>query len=286
MNEPVNAPESGPVMRAEADPTVSGASSGESAKVAVISAYHKEPASDLLRCIQSVQAQHYRCTHFLISDGHPHPVVEALADSLPLRHVRLGKEHGDFGDTPRAVGSMLAIREGFDAIIYLDVDNWLLPEHVANLVQAWLKHGKAFDVITTRRFFTRPDGSRLPIEDDEPYHQHTDTSCFFLTGEALAVTPVWALMPRRLSVIGDRIFWWALRARGLKIAHLPEKTVAYTSLWKSHYLTIGEPSPPGAKDIMPEIRDAVAWWRALPQADKAGYNRFVGFDLDGMLAAT
>lgn len=276
-------------MNAPVDTTTMLASSSVATvadpKVAIITAYHKEPASDLLRCIQSVQAQLYRCTHFLVSDGHPHPVVDALTDTLPLRHVRLGKEHRDFGDTPRAVGSLLAVREGFDAILYLDADNWLLPEHVAKLVQAWLDNQRQFDVITTRRFFTRPDGSRLPIDGDEPYQQHTDTSCFFLTGEALAVTPVWALMPRQLSVIGDRIFWHALLARKLKIAHLPEKTVAYTSLWKAHYLAIGEALPPGAKDINQETRDALAWWRSQSSADRARYGRMVGFDLDGLFAA-
>ena len=48
-------------------------------KVAVVSAYYKESPQVLQRCIDSVAGQTHRCTHFLVSDGHPQAIVDAAA---------------------------------------------------------------------------------------------------------------------------------------------------------------------------------------------------------------
>ncbi len=128
-------------------------------KVAVVSAYYKESSQVLQRCIDSVAGQTHRCTHFLVSDGHP----QAIVDVQPVRHVKLGASHGDYGDTPpRAIGSMLAIREGFDAIAYLDADNFFLRDHIKVMVDALAAADGEFDVVTSRRFLMRPDETHCP----------------------------------------------------------------------------------------------------------------------------
>lgn len=242
-------------------------------KVAVVTAYYRESREDLQRCLDSVAAQTHPCTHFLVSDGHPQDHL----DDLPLRHVKLGAAHADFGDTPRAVGSLLAVREDFDAIAYLDADNFYLPDHVQGMLAAAAAHGDGFDVITARRFFVRPDGSRMPIAD-EPYQQHADTSCYLVLRGAFTLLPLWALMPRPLSVLGDRVFWRAILARGLKVGHLPRETVGYKSLWKVQYEALGEAPPPGAKELGPAILAAARWWFGLSEAEKAPVTRLLGFD--------
>jgi len=242
-------------------------------KVAVVSAYYKEPPQDLQRCIDSVAGQTHPCTHFLISDGHP----RAIVDNWRVRHVKLGASHADYGDTPRAIGSMLAIREGFDAIAYLDADNLFLRDHIKVMVEALLAAGGEFDVVTSRRFLLRADGSRLPTPD-ESYQSHTDTNCYLILRGAFALTPIWALMPREFSMIGDRIFWRALVMHGCRIAHVPRASVGYRSLWKIHYEQAGETPPEGAKDITGLVRDAGRWWATLPEQEKARINRTLGFD--------
>ncbi len=56
-------------------------------------------------------------------------------------------------------------------------------------------------------------------------------------------------MPRPLSVIGDRVFWRAVLARGCRVRHLPQESVAYRSLWRAHYEEVGESPPDGAQEI-------------------------------------
>ena len=62
-------------------------------KVAVVTAYHKEPEAIVRRCVESVASQSVPVTHFVVSDGFPRPFL----DDLPLRHVTLGAAHGDAG---------------------------------------------------------------------------------------------------------------------------------------------------------------------------------------------
>src|SRR3990172_6396080 len=95
-------------------------------RVAVITPYYKAREDWLTRCHESVRAQTHPATHILVADGTP----ESYVDGWEAQHIVLMKNHGDFGDTPRAVGSVSAIGQGFDAIAYLDADNWYAPEHI------------------------------------------------------------------------------------------------------------------------------------------------------------
>jgi hypothetical protein len=242
-------------------------------KVAVVSAYYKETPLELQRCIDSVAGQTHACTHFLVSDGHP----QALLDNPRVRHVTLGASHADYGDTPRAIGSLLAIREGFDAIAYLDADNFFLRDHIKVMIDALDAAGGTFDIVTSRRFLLRPNGTRLPIPD-ESWQSHTDTNCYLILRGGFALTPIWALMPREFSMIGDRIFWRAIVTRGCRIAHVPRESVGYRTLWKIHYERAGEAPPEGAKDFTARIQEVARWWAALPGPDQAAINLTLGFD--------
>ena len=95
-------------------------------RVAVVTPYYKEPRGWIERCIASVAAQTHACDHFLVADGH----AQDWIDGAGVRHLRLDRGHGDYGNTPRALGALLAVSEGYDAIAFLDADNWYAPEHV------------------------------------------------------------------------------------------------------------------------------------------------------------
>lgn len=250
-------------------------------RVAVVTAYYKESQRDLLRCLNSVARQSHPCTHFMISDGHP----QAFLDQMDIRHLKLGQSHRDYGDTPRAVGSMLVMREDFDAIAFLDADNYFAEDHIESLVKAAQSEPGPFDVVTAQRFFLRPDGSRMPLSEPESHHNHTDTSCYLITRRAFSTLPVWGLMPRQFSVIGDRVFWRALLARGYRIAHVPKASVGYTSTWKVQYQALREEPPEGAKEISGEILETAQWWWSLATEEKNRISSVLGFDPETMFAA-
>jgi hypothetical protein len=238
-------------------------------RTAVVIPYCSEPDAWIRRAIDSVLAQTHAATAFVVADGAGLDWI----DDLPVRHIVLGRAHADYGNTPRGIGAMLALREGFEAIAYLDADNLYAADHLQGLHDALRQHGA--DVVTCARHFLRPDGSRLrPAPPDEDFRQHTDTNCYLLTGRALPLATLWLQMPGEVALIGDRVFRAVLMARGLRIAHLPRASVGYTTLWRAHYDAIGEPAPPGAKRL--DITPVRAWWQGIDTAQRSAFGVALG----------
>ena len=220
-------------------------------RVAVVTPYCGEPLETLLHCHESVRGQSYPCTHFLVADGHPRAEVSGWA----AEHVILPKAHKDVGNTPRAVGSLSAMNQGYDAVAYLDADNWYYPGHVEAMVNLCQRTGAA--VCTAGRSIHRLDGSLMYVDAHESDGQkHVDTSCLFLTRAAFRVLPVWAMMPPQLAPAGDTNLCRYVEnsptsgtdPSGLDVAML------YGAL---SWLAIGPPPPPcpGEPDWMKEGRD-------------------------------
>jgi glycosyltransferase involved in cell wall biosynthesis len=238
----------------------------------VITPYYKEEPVLLRRCMDSVRKQSVATVHLLVADGHPQDWI----DSEAVRHLRLDRSHGDFGNTPRGVAAILAASEGFAPIMMLDADNWLEPQHVEVCLRA---AGPETDFVVARSLLRRPDGSILPIPS-QPSAEHVDTSCFAFFPGSYHLLAIWALMPQQMSPLGDRIFWSALRARGLSgVAVETPATVNYHCLWEVYYRYLGETPPPGAK---PNIDSApmYQWWHALTPREREIATRRAGISLD------
>jgi len=236
-------------------------------KVAIVTPYYKEPRAMIERCLRSVMAQNLPVTHLVVADGHPQDWI----DAFPVRHLRLDCAHGDYGNTPRSVGGILAASEGFDAIGFIDADNWLQPDHVATCLataaQAALTAEEPDYVIATRRLM-RDDGSVLPIlTSDDQNGTHVDTNCFFMLPGSFHTLGQWGVMPKPLSVIGDRIFVGSLRAQGLRAARNPQVTVNYLCTWAFLFDAVGEVPPPYAKSTI-DLQPTVRWWQALDARDR------------------
>ena len=224
-------------------------------KVAVITPYFNTPLEWLHQCHLSVKAQTYPCTHFIVADGQPHNEV----DSWDAQHIKLPVNAADYGDTPRGVGSVVAIGLGFDAIAYLDADNWHAPEHINILLELHKKTRAA--VVTAARNLHRLDGTLLGKCFEVDGTRFVDTNCLFLTRAAFDIIPVWWLMPPRFHAIDDRVVWANIMKRNFSRAHSEKTTVAYRTAFANHYRNFGEEPPEGAKsgneiqELLKEIHD-------------------------------
>jgi len=76
-------------------------------KIAVITPYCGEPNDWLAECHESVKRQTHPTTHILVADGQPIDLVS----SFDAQHIILPITHRDYGDTPRALGSLSAARQ-------------------------------------------------------------------------------------------------------------------------------------------------------------------------------
>lgn len=217
-----------------------------SPRFAIVTPYYRETRSILERCVQSVRQQTLAADQFLIADGFP----QAWLDTEPVRHVRLDRSHDNNGNTPRGIGALIAMAEGYQAIGFLDADNWFEPRHIELCVRAAAdardKAGVDVDYVIAQRYLRRLDETIIPVPD-EPPTEHVDTSCFFMLPGSFGVIAYFATMPSQLSSICDRVFYGAIRAQGLKAALVSERTVNFHYFYQSAYRALGETPPTGAK---------------------------------------
>lgn len=233
-------------------------------KIAMITPYYKEPRAMIERCLASVANQTLPVTHFLVADGHPQDWI----DTRSVRHIKLDRAHGDYGNTPRSVGGILAASEGFDAIGFIDADNWLEPDHASSCVDAAAHAADDVDYVIATRRLTRSDGSVLPyLTQDDRDGSHVDTNCFFLLPGSFHTLGQWGVMPKPLSIVGDRVYAGSLRTQGLRSALNTKVTVNYLCTWAVIFQAIGEPVPDYAKSSI-DIAPTAQWWRSLDARDR------------------
>jgi glycosyltransferase involved in cell wall biosynthesis len=214
-------------------------------RVAVITPYYKEPIETLRACHESVAAQTYGdITHFMVADGFP----QAEVDSWPVRHLKLPWNHGDYGDTPRAMAAMSANSQRFDAIAFLDADNWYDPEHIETL--AGVQAATGAHVVTGTRRLIRPDGSVLGVCTQSDGVDFCDMNCFLFTRKAFGAIGAWAFKDPSASIVDDYVLWSIVKGSSLIRAHSSEPTVNYRTMWALTYIEHGEEPPPGARCML------------------------------------
>ena len=193
----------------------------------------------------------------MVADGIGYPEV----DEWKCRHIRLGVGHDDNGNTPRALGALAAMNEGFDCIAFLDADNWFSTDHLSRGIATQAATG--CDVVFSDRHIVFPDGQRLteqPFEDRD--RRHADTSCILIFSSALKSLSLWAEMPRLLAPQCDRVMFNHLMATQ-HCAWSGTATVYFETWYANHFLAAGLIPPLNAKFL--ERYPARAWAKAAEE---------------------
>jgi glycosyltransferase involved in cell wall biosynthesis len=239
-------------------------------RYAIVTPYYKEDRKTLERCLRSVRQQSIHVDHIVVADGFP----QSWVDDEPVRHLRLDTAHADFGSTPRGLGALLALSEGYDGIGLLDADNWLAPDHVANCIELASQQKEQCDFIIARRHLMTPDETLLDV-GDEPTSSFVDTSCYFFLPGSYPALHHWVTMPKPLTPICDRVFFAATAAYKLRSAELDQPTVFYETLWATVYEAAGLPAPPNAKPNV-DMTPAESWLESLSEAQLQLANKLAG----------
>lgn len=241
-----------------------------SSRFAIVTPYYKEDRKTLERCLNSVRTQSVHVDHIVVADGFP----QLWIDDEPVRHLKLDSAHGDFGGTPRGLGLLLAVSEGYEAIGLLDADNWIAPDHVERCLDLASRIAERCDFVVARRYFMTPKEVSLGAPD-EPVTDLVDTNCYFFFSGSYPALHHWVTMPKQLSPIGDRIFLAATQTYKLRSAMLDQATVFYETLWSSSYESRGLPVPENAKlDI--DTASITSWLDSLTTSELHLVNRLSG----------
>ena len=212
-------------------------------KIAVITPFYNEDFKVIKKTNDSVLMQtneQFKCDHIIIADGYDN---NNCLKNLECFSLELKENHKDNGNTPRSVGTNLAISKNYDYIMYLDADNWFFENHTKTL----------FDLINLedaiscsyRTFFTI-DGKKLDyLEDsDSLLKKHVDTSCYLIPKSFFKFINIWHLIPKPTSQWCDRIFFNYLNRMKVPIKFSEKHTLAFRSLYQVHYKN--------NKDLMPK----------------------------------
>lgn len=215
-------------------------------KIAVITPYYKESTEVLQRCHDSVMAQTFGdVTHIMISDGFPNDVVDTWENTV---HIKV-PNHGDYGDTPRAIGGLYASNKEFEAATLLDADNWFAPNHLEVLSDLQKETGAW--VVTGTRWLARPDESVMAVCTESDGDKFCDTNCYFIMRPAFGAFGSWGFKDPKYGIIGDRFFWTRIKTsvEASKRAHCSIPTTYYQTMFATHYLAHKEQPPAGSKVI-------------------------------------
>ena len=215
-----------------------------SIKPAVITPYCNEDISVINRCICSVSNQAYPAKHFLVADRK----TKHNFSDYDIEHLMLSGPHRDYGNTPRCIGSLSAINKGYNAICFLDADNWYEPNHIEEAIRMKIDKIET-DVVASLRRIILPEDIEAPVDPDEVTRDHVDTSCMTLFEGAFSILPLWATMTSELSPIGDRVIFSTMKHRKFKIEYTNKKTVNYFSNYKYHYRNAGLNAPFDAYEL-------------------------------------
>lgn len=204
-------------------------------RVAVITPYWREAPDVLAKCMASVREQTHRVTHILVSDGVP----AQLPERPDLIHVQLPYNIGNSGGTPRGLGAQLAFNLGFDAVAFLDADNWYEPDHIERAVKALQQED--VDVVFARRRMVFPDGEVMTVADaSDESGRHVDTNCYVMSKRAAFLLPVWLMWPQDFGIGEDRMMLVLINKMRLRTTRLSVPTVWYQTNWPLHYRLQGK----------------------------------------------
>jgi hypothetical protein len=242
-----------------------------SAPFAIITAYYKEDRSVLERCVRGVKSQSVFSDHFLVSDGFP----QSWLDDSHVRHIKLGKAHKDAGNTPRGLGALLAVSEGYTGIGFLDADNWYDPNHVEECCRASEGLDSPVDIVFAKRRMFLANGVLINAPEQI---DHVDTRCCWFLPGSFHLLHYWTIMPRGIGeAFGDRIFYNMIKVSSLKVGQTNEVTVNYTSNWEDDYRRLGFVPPTTAKRS--DIGPILAQLKELNSYQQELLRRRCGFDV-------
>jgi glycosyltransferase involved in cell wall biosynthesis len=229
-------------------------------RIAVITPYYAESLEVLRQGHDSVLIQDVEASvdHFFIADGFRKPEL----DRWKASNIALPVAHRNNGNTPRAVGTLLAAAEGYDFIAFLDGDNWYHKNHLSSLLRTH-QTTKAL-VCCSWRTFHRLDGTMISnIQDKEDLSfRLVDTSCYLVHRRAFSINLVWSQMPDELSAICDRVFHGAALHKLGNLGFSEEATVAFRTDYPDHYTAVNEIPPASGVAKIEKINMAAAYLRS------------------------
>ncbi len=180
----------------------------------IITPAYLESEKTLERNIVSVQQQSLKqkyCQYIIFDGVNVNKFLKEKYSGIKnLFFFRVKRNHDDYGDYIRKLGTKIALRKGFNAITFLDADNYLDKNHLKQI--STVHKSKKRNIIISKRRFIDTTGKEINASSNNFYD--TNTMTFF--NEHIKIGLLWAKYPKELSLIGDRIISHYINQRYFK----------------------------------------------------------------------
>ena len=203
-------------------------------KIAVVIPFCTESDYMISRCIQSVKGADV----ILVNDSAKARKVKGVK-----KFIDLGEQHHDNGNFARYTGADWARNNGYDLIMFLDVDNWHVPGYIEALRKSYLT--SSYDVYHCNRSIYNHEGKFMFYDDLESGYSRVvnnslkyvfiDTSCLALTPSAYNLIDIWKRIPLKWSDICDDVFSVAIKKSSLSLGAINYTGIGFTTKYKAHY---------------------------------------------------
>ena len=190
---------------------------------------YKENDNIILKNIRSIQKQ--RCNQKIfqkcIFDGVPirSTILSKIVEFENVSLYKTKKNHADYGDYVRRLGTKVSMMNKASCIGYLDADNTIEPNHVEEVLKTHENTKK--NIVISRRNIISSENKLLEENNKQGFFD-TNTITFF--NDLIKIGLLWGRYPNQLSLIGDRIISKYIKKYHFNdIAFTNQKTVNYSS---------------------------------------------------------
>lgn len=210
-------------------------------RIALITSYAGEDIDIIERCHKSITKQTVPCAHIIVSDGYEMNFTMMWNCQI----IQTSHRHANYGDTPKWIGVMSALAQGFDYIGFVDADDWVSEDHVELLLK--LMKWSKIDIAVASRNLVTPKGKNINIpEGPDEWQNH----CVLMKRDAAVKLLSLGAKDQKTSKVGDRVMYMVCDKNKITYGRSFNRTYNYTTFWKQHYIVAGLTPPLNAKESL------------------------------------
>ena len=195
---------------------------------AIITPIYNEDKSKVFRCLESIANQTVIYNHYIYIDGRTNFDESLLSKYQNIKIFSGNITFSDSGDTPRAILASIILRQNYDHVYLLDVDNFFFDKSVEMINK--FSEQENCEIVFSRRSIINQNGLWQNVKENKTF---VDMNCISFHGLGIRHLKLLNYIPRDLSEIDDRILYQMIIKNQFTYKFFEKISVIYENKWGS-----------------------------------------------------